>query len=285
MGDDVIMKKKIRTFLLLSVVSIGVSVPNITTMASEVKEVQIKQEVNDYQMLERETKIINISRDTKEKVINSNFRETPQEIVNKMKNDLLESKNSTINEEATRALSSLMAIALNKAGFNNSADLLNYSMLPLRDEPREFNSQSNISNDIWLYSPDFERVATNFLWTARANNSYEYFASTTMNFTMPNANKAQILANTQLKKQTDLFGALHAVNIHLGIVKTGLQWDMLILIEDTYDFKSEQYNSLVNIVNDIAHHDQELGNIKPYLFYITADRPYLNRPPFGVPAW
>lgn len=106
-----------------------------------------------------------------------------------------------------------------------------------------------------------------------------------MNFAMPNASKVEILANTNLKKQTDLFGALHSVKINLGVVKTGVMWDVLILIEDTYDFKEEEYNGLVNVVNNIANYEQERGRVRPYKLFITADKPRLTTLPFGVPLW
>ncbi|WP_349393637.1 hypothetical protein [Clostridium perfringens] len=214
-----------------------------------------------------------------------NFEDTPYEIIDKMKNDLNSDKIKNGLNENSRALSSLMASALDSVGFNHSANLLNYSMLALREDPYRFQSTSSISNEIWTYSTDFRTVVTNFLNEARANKSYEYFKSTTMAFKMPNASKAQILSNTGLKKRTDFFGALHNVTIHLGIVKQGVQWDMLVMIEDTYDFKQEQYNGLVNIVNNIAYYDQERGKIKPYKVLITANKPRLIAPPFNVPIW
>lgn len=216
------------------------------------------------------------------------FHKTPQETIAKMKSNLNSNKNSMKVNSITGQdvpISSLIAKAFDVAGFNNTANLLNYSMLPLRVEPKEFDYTSNFSSDIWTYSPEFRNVVGAFLNGARSKGSYEYFSTTTMNFNMPSESKAQILSNINLKKRADLFGALHAVTINLGIVKTGFQWDMLVLIEDVYDFKLEQYNSLLNIVNNIAYYDQERGNVRPYNLYIYADRPYLSSPPLGVPAW
>lgn len=218
--------------------------------------------------------------------VDYDFKDTPQEVIDEMKKSLEISKLGgepyLLNE---RSLSSMMATALDTAGFTHSANLLNYSMLSLREEPYRFSSTSILSSDIWTYSTDFKTVVMNFLNEAKSKKSYSYFKTTTMNFAMPNASKAQILADTGLKKRTDLFGALHAVTINLGIVKTGVQWDMLVMIEDIYDFKQEQYNGLVNIVNNIAYYDQERGNIKPYNILITANKPYLVAPPFNVGVW
>lgn len=222
---------------------------------------------------------------------NYNFEDTPEEIIDQMKSDLNLSKLNGEFSPSSRLggvtidYTSLMAISLYDMGFKNAGDLLNYSMLTLREEPYRFQSTSLLSGDIWTYSTDFRNVVTNFLNEARANKSYQYFKSTNMAFSMPNASKAQILGDTALKKRTDLFGALHGVTIHLGIVKQGIQWDMMVMIEDTYDFKKEQYDGLVSIVNNMAYNEQERGKIKPYKVLITANKPYLVSPPFNVPAW
>lgn len=218
--------------------------------------------------------------------VNYDFKDTPQEVIDEMKKNLEVSKlgveSYSVNE---RSLSSMMAKALDTAGFNHSANLLNYSMLSLREEPYRFTRTSILSSDIWTYSPEFKKVVVSFLNEAKSKKSYSYFKTTTMNFEMPSASKVQILADTGLKKRTDLFGALHTVTINLGIVKNGIQWDMLVMMQDKYDFEEAQYNGLVNVVTNIAYHDQERGNIKPYNILITADKPYLTTPPFNVGAW
>lgn len=182
-----------------------------------------------------------------------------------------------------------MATAFDVAGFNNVASFLNYSMLSMREEPRVELSGSSISADIWSYSPDFERVVKQFLLNARATGENDYFSTVNMNFTMPDASKAQILGSTQLKKQTDLFGTLHGVTLNLGISKVhkldGDIWHMQVIVRDRFDFKREDYNGLVNIVNNITYHKQELGKVKPYDIIIYASRSNLLRPPFGVQPW
>lgn len=215
------------------------------------------------------------------------FSDIPQETINEMKKSLEQNTLTFQQLQAPRSITgtSLMASAFNAAGFNHVAEALDYSMLSLRQEPKIYAPTSSLVNDMWLYSPDFSKAVTEFLFQARAAGSYEYFKSTTMNFTMPNASKASILANTQLKKQTDLFGTLHAVKINLGVVKNGVSWTVLVHINDTFDFKKENYNGLVNLVNNIANYEQELGKVKPYNIMIYGNRSNLVRLPFNVPSW
>lgn len=215
------------------------------------------------------------------------FHETPAETINKMKTNFKENtlNNNKKDSNSERALTSLMAKALDTLGFDNTASALDYSMLAMREEPRMYFSDSKMVNDIWSYSPDFRDAVTNFLWEARSKGAYEYFKTTSINFTLP-SNKVEILTNTALKRQTDLFGTLHAVKLNLGIVKSGINhWDMLVLIEDRFDFEKEKYDTFVDLANNIAYYEQELGKVKPYDILIYGDRGNLSSPPFGVPAW
>lgn len=218
------------------------------------------------------------------------FKDVPQEIIDQMKKrsntDIANTQFATesMTTMATPALSSGMAKVLNGVGLNHSARLLNYSMLSMREEPYIIYGSDTFISDMWTYSTDLKKVVTSFLNEAKSKKSYEYFKTTTMSFNVP-ANKSQFLVNTGIRKNLDFFGALHSVNIYLGVVKSGLTWDMLVMIQDRYDFKKEEYNGLVDVVNNIAHHEQELGKIRPYDLYIYADRSNLRGLPYSFPTW
>lgn len=216
------------------------------------------------------------------------FENTNPEIINTMKSNLeLQLKNNQTNTNSnieTKSWSSLIASGLDIAGFKSSAHLLNYSMKPLRPEPLIIEwGYGTFVSDMWNYSPDFENAVVRFLNNARGKN--EYFSTVNINFTMPNASKPTILANTALKRQTDLFGAFHGVRLNLGVVKDGSKWHVLALVEDRYDFEKAQYNGLVDLVNNIVNHEQELGKVKPYDVMVYADRPNLSTLPYGVRPW
>lgn len=215
------------------------------------------------------------------------FIETRPEIIEEMKNNAkkYEFEKTAEIPFGSRSLSSKMALAFDVAGFNHVAEALDYSMLKMREEPKLYEYTSSLSNDIWMYSPDFRNVMVNFLNEAKSKNSYEYFKTTSINFNKPNASTSDILFDKNLKKQTDLFGTLHAVTINLGVVKTGLTWQILVIIEDLYDFKKEDYQGMLQLVNNIAYHEQELGLVIPYRIQIFADRPNSKTLPFGVTPW
>ncbi|MDY6227157.1 MAG: hypothetical protein SPH93_05725 [Clostridium sp.] len=213
------------------------------------------------------------------------FSETPNEIIDMMKNSLGtdESFNKSVNSDSIviedRSISSMMADALKVAGFEHSSSLLVHSIIPMREEPKIISSDSSLSNDIWTYSPDFRNVVTNFLYEARNNTKYEYFRTTTMKFNMPENGKWNFI------KEADLFGALHEVKINLGVVKHGIQWDVLVMIQDRYDFADAQYDSLVGVVNNLAKFEQDRNRIVPYDLFITANKGNLITLPFNVPLW
>lgn len=210
------------------------------------------------------------------------FVDTPEETINQMKMNI---ELSNLKSKTTRlSLTSLMAKAFDASGFNNVAEALDYSMLEYRPDRKIYGNDSLLVNDIWSYSPDFRDVMQAFLYEARRANSYEYFKSTSMNFNMPDIN-LDILNDTQLRKQTDIFGTLHAVNINLGVIKENGKWHILVNVMDTFDFAKEDYNKLVNVVNNIAYYEQELGKVKPYYITIYGDRPNLYKLPFGMPTW
>lgn len=137
----------------------------------------------------------------------------------------------------------------------------------------------------FYYSPDFRAALVSFLNEARANKATDYFKTTSFAFRMPSESKASILANTSLKKRTDLFGTLHYVQANFDVSKYNGKYSIAVILEDTYDFAKSNYNSLTNIVNDIAYYEQELGKIKPYKIRIFAGRGNLLTPPFNVPIW
>lgn len=215
------------------------------------------------------------------------FVETPQEIIDEMKKNLegyqAEEKISYLQNKAS--YTSGMARAFDITGFNHIADALDYSMLPMREEPRIFTRTSFLSQDIWKYSPDFEKVVVEFLMEARLNNSYEYFKTTNMEFQMPSDSEAKILADKALKKQTDIFAVFHGVTINLGVINDGFRWHVLVLIDDTFDFKYEEYKGMLGLVNNIAYYEQELGIVNPYKIMLNADNPNLIGLPFGVLEW
>lgn len=215
------------------------------------------------------------------------FVNTDETTVNKMIYNLHKSKkqNRDISLNSLPPLSSVVAKSLDVVGFNHSAYLLNYSMLPMRVEPLEIEGNQPLPNDIWQYSPEFKSAVTQFLLSARSANATEYFRTTTLNFEASPQSAPEVLANTALRKRTDIFGALHSVRLNLGVVKSGLNWHVLVLIEDRYDFVKQDWNGFTSIVNNIANNDQELGNIKPYDIFIYGDRYDLTRLPFGVPIW
>lgn len=93
--------------------------------------------------------------------------------------------NTTTFNESRITLSSGMAKVLSIAGFDHSAYLLDYSMLPLREEPKEIYADSVMASHIWTYSPDFENVVRAFLNEAKSKGSYQYFKTTSMIFQMP----------------------------------------------------------------------------------------------------
>ncbi|MFQ9823290.1 MAG: hypothetical protein ACLRXI_08295 [Clostridia bacterium] len=219
------------------------------------------------------------------------FYDTPQETIDKMNKNFEESKkeNNYLEEnnyfQSRISFSSKMAKVLYEAGFTHSGEMLNYSMLKVREEPLEYYADSLMSVDIWTYSPEFRTVVTSFLQEARSKKSYSYYKTTSMTFKETGASKIDILNNRALKKRTDLFGSLHRVNINLGVVKNGVKWNILVLIEDKYDFGKEEYEGLVDLVNNIAYYEQELGEIIPYKVQIFADKPNLITLPFNVPIW
>lgn len=218
------------------------------------------------------------------------FYDTSPEIIELMKKriengEVANPTNTTTFNESRITLSSGMAKALDAVGFKHSAYFLNYSMQPLREEPKEIYADSLMVSEIWTYSPDFENVVRAFLNEAKSKGVYEYFKTTSMIFQMPTEGKLEILNNDRLKIRTDLFGSLKTVKINLGVVKNKGAWTIDVIIEDRYDFKDEDYGKLVNIVNNIAHFEQELGKVKPYDIYVFAGRANLLRLPFGVTSW
>lgn len=218
---------------------------------------------------------------------NLSFEETNPEIIDKMKANLeLQLSNGRPNSSIKneKSWSSLIASALDAVGFKSAAHLLNYSMKPFRPEPLVIEwGYGTFVNDMWDYSPDFKNAVVSFLNSARGRK--EYFKTTSIKFKKPNASNSAILGSKSLKRQTDLFGAFHEVRLNLGVVKSGSKWHVLALVEDRYDFKPEQYNGLVNLVNNIVHHEQELGKVKPYDVMVYADRPNLLTLPYGVKPW
>lgn len=76
---------------------------------------------------------------------------------------------------------------------------------------------------------------------------------------------------------------MHAVTINFGYVKDS-STQLLVLIEDTYDFKREQYDSLTNLVNNMAYYDQLQGKINPYDIEIYADYMHSGLP-YGITPW
>lgn len=218
------------------------------------------------------------------------FFETSPEIIELMKKriengEVASITNTTTFNESRITLSSGMAKVLSDAGFDHSAYLLDYSMWPLRKEPKEIYADSVMASHIWTYSPDFENVVRAFLNEAKSKGSYQYFKTTSMIFQMPTEGKLEILGNEKLKIRTDLFGALKKVKINLGVVKNKGAWTIDVIIEDTYDFSNEKYTGFVDLVNNIAYYEQELGKIKPYDIYIYAGRANMLRLPFGVSSW
>lgn len=248
----------------------GICTPKVV----QAKEYKLEAEVSD--KAKKELTVNNIQ-----------FTQTSPEIIEKMKDHSLNTRDintkgiDTIVAQSSIAISDVTAKALDLAGFKHSAYFLNYAMLPLREEPLMFGEFDTISQDIWNYSNDFEAAVKGFLFNAHGKN--EYFATTTMSFKMPSNSKAQILVNTTLKKRTDLFGALHAVTINFGYVKDS-STQLLVLIEDTYDFKREQYDSLTNLVNNMAYYDQLQGKINPYDIEIYADYMHSGLP-YGITPW
>lgn len=213
------------------------------------------------------------------------FTELDQESIRKMKEEFYSEQPDENLKALLRSMSSQMASVLDKAGFNHAAEFLNYSLLPMREEPKVYGSGSVISGDIWTYSTEFQTVIKQFLNRAKSLGSYEYFATTSMEFAMPSASKIDILTNTSLKKWTDLFGALKKVDVNLGLVKTNGAWDIIVQIQDVYDFANEQYNGLVDLVNNIAYYEQERGKVNPYKIIINASQARLYTLPFGVGNW
>jgi hypothetical protein len=212
-----------------------------------------------------------------------NFRETEPSIIAKMKNHQTQNVSKSIY--STQAYSNTTANLLSLAGLTDSAYLLNYSMLPLREEPLELVESSSLSTHIWGYSPDFMASIIGIINQARAAHSYEYYKTTTLAFNMPTENKATILANQSLKRRADLFGALHLVTLNVGIVKSGLTWQVMVLMEDTYNFAPSQYTGITSIVNNLALYDQINGKIKPYYLMIWGNRNYTASLPFGCSTW
>lgn len=211
------------------------------------------------------------------------FRKTEPSIIAKMKNHPTQNVSKSLY--SSQSYSNTTANLLSLAGFTDSAYLLNYSMLPLREEPLELYETSNISKHIWDYSPDFKSKVITIINQARSANSHEYFRTTSLNFNMPTESKLKILANQTLKRRTDLFGSLHGVTLNIGIVRSGLTWEVLIMIEDRYNFKLEEYNSLTNLVNNLAVYDQISGAIKPYNIIVWGNRNYKLALPFGCITW
>lgn len=68
-------------------------------------------------------------------IFSCEFSDTPQEIITKMKQNLEKNQYPRLSS-APRAITSLMAKTFDIAGFNHTADHLDYSMLTLRDEPK-----------------------------------------------------------------------------------------------------------------------------------------------------
>lgn len=219
------------------------------------------------------------------------FQDVNPEVVKKMKENFAkekkEGKLSPKTQVMSLAYSDITAQALAFAGFNDSAYLLQYSMLTSRVEPLEIEAFDSLPVKMWNYSPEFKNIITSFLYEARSNRSYEYFKETSISFNMPYAaDKRDLLTRTDLRSRTDLFGSIHAAKIYLGVVKSGISWDIIVMLEDRYDFLESQHYGLADIVNNMAYYDQVAGKVRPYDLYIYADRVYSGGIlPFGVPTW
>lgn len=209
------------------------------------------------------------------------FTDISPERIEELKASINSEEPQTI-QSPRQVILSVMADQMEKAGCTYSGYLLRYSMLSLQEDPLFFSRNSNISSDIWLYSPDFRNIITAFIFEARNKNSYEYFKSTSFTFTAPSIKSTE---TTELAKRWDLYLALRNVNVELGLQKVGMTWNIIVNIRDLYDFAPDTSNTLIGLGVNFAYNQQEANKIHPFNLWISCSKPNQLSLPYGLPTW